>query len=140
MEVDREDGLGPRVDRGLDLGRVDPQGLRLDVDEDGACAEVTDRLRGRAERHRGDDHFVVGPDPRRLQGEQECVRAGAGADAMAAPLIGGEVGLELPDFFTQDEPPSVHHGPERPLQVGPQGLVQLIEIDELDHGAYSPLG
>ena len=54
-----QEGAGARRERRLDAGRVEVQRARLDVDEDGRCAGVEDRVGRRHEGERGNQHFVV---------------------------------------------------------------------------------
>ena len=62
--VDGHEGPGPLGDRGLDAGRVDQAGARVDVDEDGRGAQVESRVRRRGEGHRRHHDLVARADAR----------------------------------------------------------------------------
>ena len=80
-EVHRHDGPGTRRDGGLDLLRVDVEGLPLDVYEDRGEAGVEHGVAGGHERQGRDDHLVTSLGAEVVQyGQGQDVGVGAGAD------------------------------------------------------------
>ena len=82
--VHGDDGPGARGDGRGDPGGVEVQGVRLDVHQDGAGADVLDHRDGRHEGERGGDHLVAGADAQdrqgRVQGRRAAIeREGGGA-------------------------------------------------------------
>ncbi len=66
-DVDRDDRLRPRGDRGLDSSRIQVVAPRVDVDEDGNGPLVEDRLPGAGKGVGGRDDLVAGLDPDRVE-------------------------------------------------------------------------
>ena len=102
-EVHGHDRAGARRDRGLGGVEVDEAGARLGVDEHRARADLLDRVGGRDERHRGDEHLVAGADGRRRaapatarpcrttrSGRGPRRRAPRGRARSASPWAGGD--------------------------------------------------
>ena len=71
-QVDRQDGSGARRDLVLDLERIDVEGRRIDIDEDGPGAGAANGAGGGEESEGGQDDLVAGAD---LQGVRASRRA-----------------------------------------------------------------
>ena len=78
VEVDRQDRLGARRDGGLDVGRVDRERRRVDVDEHRRGAAVVDGRHGGDERVRRRDDLVAGADAGGQQRQVQGAGAGVG--------------------------------------------------------------
>ncbi len=74
-DVDRDERLRPRRDRRLDRGRVEVEGVRVDVGEDRRRALVDRAVRRRDERVRRRDHLVARPDAGEAHAEVQPGRA-----------------------------------------------------------------
>ena len=81
-----------------DGGRIDDEGVGVDVDEHGTCAAQLDGVRRRRERVRGDDDLVAGPDLEREQREVEGGRARRNRRRMRGAHGARDSGLELLDL------------------------------------------
>jgi hypothetical protein len=115
--VDGQHSSGGRTDCRLRRLVVDQAGSAVDVDADWDSPGVSHRERGRDERVRGDDHFVVGSYSRRLQHDRERRGARPDADAMGHPTIRGELRLEPFELFAEHEPARSHHAIECVPQI-----------------------
>ena len=97
VEVDGHDRFDARrpLDRGLDLARIDVEGVLLDVDEQRARALVLDDVDGRGESHRGGHHRVPFPDAE--CGQRDMHGRGGGVDRQGgrSSNVLRELGFEL---------------------------------------------
>ena len=69
----------------------------------GHASGLRDRLEGRNERVRRDDHLVSGLDRGREQAEPKRIEPAREPDALTAPAVGGERGLERANLRTVRE-------------------------------------
>ena len=99
-----------RRDLGLNLGWVDQQGLRVDVDEDRRASLIDDAVGGRGEGHGRYDDFVSWSDVQGVNGSVERGRAVADRDGLADAGRLGKGSLELADHGAGGEPVRTQHG------------------------------
>ena len=78
----RQDGLRPLGDLPLHVRRIEVQGDRVDVDEDGRRLAPRDRLGGRVERERRADHLVAATDAEGVEDDDDRVRPVGDADRL----------------------------------------------------------
>ena len=98
-------------------------------------APARDRLRRRIERERRADHLVAGPDPERLEHEDERIRAVRDSDRIRGAEEAGGLLLERPHFGPEDELPESRTPCEALLQLLEEGRVLRLDVDVGDsHG------
>ncbi len=102
-EVDRDDRLRARADRGDGGADVEVERARVDVDEDGARARSRDRAGAREEREGGGHDLVPAPDSRGEEGEDERVASGCHADRVRGAEACGERFFEEAHLVAQNE-------------------------------------
>ena len=120
--MDRHDGLGPLRNGGGDEGRVDVEGARIDIDEDGLGPHQADGLGGGEEGEGGGDHLVAGAHAQRAQADDERVGARVEADGVPDAQVVGHLFLEGLDLGSEDEAPRVEDAPDGRLDLGPEGF------------------
>jgi hypothetical protein len=91
IEVDRQDRLGLRSYRRLDLMRIEVAGIRFDLDKNRSRSRLENGRRRGDETHRRGDDFVARSDIEREQGHVQG--AGATRDCERVPLA--QVAREL---------------------------------------------
>ena len=74
-------------DRGFDLGGVDIECPRIDIDVNGRGAHITDGRHGRIKRERNRDHFVAWPNAGREQRQMQRAGSGIDRDAISRAAI-----------------------------------------------------
>ena len=100
-DVDGQEGPGPVADRGLRRRPGHALGLGVDLAEHRCRSACTDALRGGEEREVRNDDLVARPDAKRPQRDRERVGAVGHGDAVAAPDVVRELGLERLDLWTE---------------------------------------
>ncbi len=96
--------LAVLLDEGLHGGWGEIEADRIDVAEGRTRPGARDGPRGREERKRRGDHFIARPNLQRHERQQQRIRAGRDADAVATLAVGGDGGLQLFDRGAEDEP------------------------------------
>ena len=141
-QVHRHDRLRAGRDARGDLGGVEVERDRVDVGEHRSCPGPGNRLGRGVERERGADDLVAGADPHCLEREDERVRAVRDADRMRDIEVGRRLALERLDLGPEDEPSGLEHRGEALLELGDEGRVLRLHVDERDHDArvYRPTG
>ena len=130
VEMHRDDGARPRIDRCREGHRVDGVGGRIHVDEDRPRADRGNRQDRRDEGvGRGDD-LVARAYAERTQRQLECGKACADANRMARPDEGGVLRLEALDRGAQDEVAARDDVSNRSVHVAADRRVLRAEIDE----------
>ncbi len=134
VDVDGDDGLGPGGDLGLDELGVDVVVLVV-VDEHGPGPRLGDRLRGGHEAVGDGDDLVARADAQGFQGDVDGIRAVGAADAVLAAVLLGVGLLESLDVLAADEGGLADDGLDGGVDLGLDGLVLGLEVDEGDvHG------
>ena len=128
-DVDGDDGLGPGRDLGLDQLRIDVEVL-VDVHEDGFGAGLADGFRGRDEAVGDGDDLVAGADAQGLEGDVDGVGAVGAADAVLPAELPGIGFLESLDVLAADEGGFADDGLDGGIDLGLDGLVLGLEVDE----------
>ena len=103
VQMDRDDGLGPRRDLRLDLRDVNVVGRCIAVTEDDLRPRHFYGFGGGHERVGHGDHLVSGANTQGLQREEERVGPVGNADAIARSTVARETLLELLDVRPSDE-------------------------------------
>ena len=108
-DVDRDDRLRARRDRGRDRIRVEVERLRVDVGEDRRRAFVDRAVRRGDERVRRRDHLVAGADAREPHAEMQA--GGSGRDGGAVRRVDrvSEQRLEARAHRAEREPARAQH-------------------------------
>src|SRR3990172_7621953 len=101
-EMHGKDGLCPRGYLLFDPGRIDVEGLEVDIDKDGLRSGVDNRFGGREKGERGRDHLVAVADPECLKGQVEGIRPRDYAEGLGDPELLGCSPFEFPDLRTED--------------------------------------
>ena len=124
VEVDRQDHLRARRDRGLERPRVHGEGGLVHVDEDRPRPVQQDRLAGGDEGVGDGDHLVAGPDAVGAQRDRQRVGAVRDADGVARPAESRELLLEEPALVAADEVGAGHDAGDAgvDLRLDPQVL------------------
>ncbi len=88
---------------GLQMGAVDLEGARIDIDKDGRGAEQHRHFSGGGVSEGRQEDGVTEADAFRHQSDLQSVGAGADADAVGGAAEGGEARFQLSDFGAEDE-------------------------------------
>ena len=113
----------------LDLGRIDVE-ILVDVHEDGPGAGLADRFRGGDEAVGDGDDLVPGADAQGLEGDVDGVGSVGAADAVLDAELLGIGLLEALDVLAADEGGLVDDGLDGGVDLGLDGLVLGLEVDE----------
>ncbi len=132
VEANGHDGLGAGTDLGLDQGGVDVAGVRFDVDEHWGGADQDDDLGGGDEGERGGDDLVAGAYPQGHQADEQGLGAAGDGDAVLGAGIGGQAVFQFPHLGAEDVLAVVEDAVEIALQLGAEGVLLGLEIDEVD--------
>ncbi len=110
--------------------RVEVQGARVHVHEDGPRARLHHGEPGEGGGDRGGDHLVAGSHAERAQGEREGVGAVPDRDRVPRAERRGQLALEGLPLGAQDEPAGVEDPRHRLVQLAPVGGHVGPEVDE----------
>jgi hypothetical protein len=134
VEVDRDDRLGARGDRGLDRGRVDVVGVGLDVHEDGLRTGAPDRAAGGEEGVRRGDDLIAGRQVDGHQRQQEGVGAGRAADGVGRAHVFADLRLQAADLGAHHEALGLQDLPDDRLDLVADRLVLGAQIQRRHAG------
>ena len=122
-------------DEGRDGRRGEIEAHRVHIAEDRPRAGASDRSRRGEEGERAGDDLVARPDLERHQGQQQRIGAGRDADPVLALAIGRDARLQLLDRRAQDEVLARADLLNDRLDLGRQGQVLRLEVEQRDlHG------
>jgi len=96
---------GARCDPGLDLGDIDVERLRINVNENRRLAGVGDGEDGGNVRVRDSDHLVASADAAGQQGQVQRLRPARDAQRIRRLAVGGELLFKSLHLRAQDEAP-----------------------------------
>jgi hypothetical protein len=131
VEVNRQQHLRARRDRGLQLARVHRERLGVHVHEHGARAVQEDGLAGGDERVGDRDHLVARPHPVGPERQDQRVRAVGDAARVRGPAVRRELLLQAEAVLAPDELGRGQHA----LEGGRQLLADARVLrPEIHHG------
>ena len=137
VKVNGDDGLGSLTEVRLDRLRVEVQGLVFDVGEDGAGTVTRYGLGGGNEAKRGRDHFVTGPDPESLEGEEKCVTSAPHTASRGNSAKSRELPFERAAGLALDERALPKNFFDGVVDLSFQALVLRLQINDRDHDGSS---
>ena len=123
-----------RRDPRRDVLRVEVVRRRIDVREDRNGAPAHDRLGRGVERERGTDDLVAGPDPERVEHDDDRVRAVRYADRVRDAEVLRRLALERLDVRPEDELARIEHVRIGALEPWNQRRVLRLDVYEWDPG------
>lgn len=115
--MNRNDRLGPRRNRSLDLLGVDQRVRRAYIDEHRTRTCQRHPKCGGGKRHRRYDHLVAIADAQHTAGKMESIRAVRHSDRVWNTAIFGKLLLEEAYFLAEDEIAAVNHFCNRRIDV-----------------------
>ena len=130
VQMDRQDRLRPRRDRGFDQGGIHRPGDGIDVDEDRLCAAIKYRGCGRDEGHRYGDDLIAGTNASRKQRQVQRGSSAIDGVAMADVAIGRETLLECRDLRSQHELRAVDRAQDRGIDFRLDLMVLSFQIQK----------
>jgi hypothetical protein len=140
VQMDRQDDLGARRDRGLDAGRVQVVGARVGLDRDRRRAALADGQPGRDVGVAGHDDLVALAHAQRLQAQVQRVQAIAQPDRMGRAAIGRPLLLEAFQLAAQDEPAAGGHAGQGRIDGLARGGIGGLQVQEGQlHPAARPI-
>ncbi len=137
VEVNGHESFCPRCKGGFGGANGQGKRVRVDIDQHRLRADEQHRLRRGVKRQRRDDHLVAGADPERPQRQDQGVGPRTDPDRVRGGRVGGELGLETRDPFTQDELTAAERLQNSGLEPFLHGLGHR-NVEKPDHAPPSP--
>src|SRR6185312_11078909 len=130
IERDGENGAGAGGDGCGDTGGVKVICARVNVHEDGLCAEQRDHLDGGDEGEGRGDDLIFGADAKRHEGNEQGVGPAGAGNAMACAGALGQRGLKFADFGAEDELPMIEDRLDAGVDARLKHPVLRFEVDK----------
>jgi hypothetical protein len=138
-QMNRNNGLGARRDRGRDQSRIDVVSLRIDIDIHGPRTRIKDgRSRGDEGERRG-DHFLARAYAGRQQSQMQRTGSGIGSDAVLRSVKGCELLLKRRHFRAQNKLAGFERPGDGFIDFRFDAVILRLEVGVRDHRVFSSI-
>ncbi len=133
VEMNRDNRLGARRERGFELAGVEREKVRLDVNQNRSRACHLNRRHGRDRRMRDGDYFIAVTNAAGDQGQMKCFRSTSDTDSMSGADVRGKLSFERSDLFALDIPTLLQHLGDRRINLRLVGKILGLWIATENH-------